>query len=160
LVNASRMGLIDLLTHMREYQRSNPPKELTMSDQITVRQLLDAMDALNAKYNTLSPEVRAQIYKGNFLLEAFDGCTEPLDRDIVITREVAQYLQRHTDAKPSADSVGKRLCSLPYMGEPKQWRCGETRYRGVIIRNHARWRNASGPDIMAHIAGDSDELLS
>jgi len=93
------------------------------------------------------------------LIGAFEEIAAPLDRDIVVTREVADHVRRHCVAKPSADRVGRMLCQAPFMGEPKQWRCGESRYRGVIIRNHARWRNASGPDIMAHISGDTDLLV-
>jgi hypothetical protein len=130
-----------------------------MNDQITVRQLLDAMDALSEKFKTLPRKAARRDHIPAELINAFNDKLGPFSRDVVVSREVAHFM-RHSNKHPSADTVGRWLCSDTFMGEPKAWRWGETRYRGAIIRNHARWRNASGPDIMAHIAGDSDELLS
>jgi hypothetical protein len=92
------------------------------------------------------------------LLTAFEERAEPLARDIVITREVGEYVRRHCVVKPSNDRIGRLLCSAPFDGLATQWRAGEARYRGVIIRNRARWNGATSADIMAHIAGDDADI--
>lgn len=94
------------------------------------------------------------------LTTAFEQLTAPLDRDIVVTADVADHMRRHCVVKPSADRVGKLLCREPFNGLARQWRVGEARYRGVVIRNHSRWMAAGGADIMNHISGDDLDLTA
>jgi hypothetical protein len=89
---------------------------------------------------------------------AFEECAEPLARDIVLTREVAEYVRRHSRVSPSSDRIGKLLCSAPFNGVAVKWRSGQGTYRGVVIRNHKRWNGASGAAMAAHIAGDDADI--
>ena len=90
---------------------------------------------------------------------AFEECAEPLSKDVVITREVGDYVRRHSAIKPSNDRIGKLLCSPPINGAAFKWRCGQSVYRGVIIRNHNFWRSSKGSEIMAHIAGEDVNIV-
>jgi hypothetical protein len=94
------------------------------------------------------------------LQTAFEQLTEPLSRDIVITQEVADFARRNSASKPSARRVGQMLCKPPFNGIAMQWRCGKARYRGVAIRDQARWAGATSVDIMAHIAGENEDLTA
>ena len=91
---------------------------------------------------------------------AFEEYAEPLAKDVVITREVSEYVRRNCIAKPTNDRIGKLLCSEAFGGLSHQWRVGNARFRGIIMRNHARWLPASGAEIMAHIAGEDEDLTS
>jgi hypothetical protein len=67
-------------------------------------------------------------------------------------------VRRHSAAKPSTDRIGKLLCSAPFNGVSVKFRSGRGTFRGVIIRNHARWRCATGANVAAHIAGDDADI--
>ena len=92
------------------------------------------------------------------LLTAFEQQTEPLDRDIVITQDVADYVRRNCVAKPNNDRIGKILCRPPFNGKRHQWRAGSGRYRGVVLRG--QWASTSGAEIMEYIAGNSVDLTA
>ena len=133
---------------------------------------------LHVPITTFSPNADAPKTKGRqemiessmpldleLLITAFEQRTQPLDRDVVITAEVGDYVRRNCIAKPSNDRVGKLLALPPFNGEQKRFRVGAGTYRGMILRNFAHWRNAGGAETMAHITGDDaplddrDELL-
>ena len=94
------------------------------------------------------------------LQTAFEEYAEPLARDVVITREVGDYVRRNCNMKPSNDRIGKLLCSPFFGGKAHQWRIDKARFRGVVIRNHHIWMNSSGAEIMAHIAGNDADLTA
>lgn len=74
-------------------------------------------------------------------------------RDVVLATEVTAWLHKACPSRPSMHRVGKLLARPPFNGQPIQFRVGESRYRGSVIRNHARWVGAPGKDIMGHIQG-------
>jgi len=75
-------------------------------------------------------------------------------KDVVMTLEVQQYLHRHCVARPSLTRIGQLLAKPPFNGQAKQFRDGEKRYRAVIVKNHDKWANAFGKDVLKHIRGD------
>lgn len=77
-------------------------------------------------------------------------------RDIVITSEVLAYVHKHSTMRPSATRIGKILCRAPFNGLAIQFRVGEKRFRGVIIRNHQKWNGLPGRELKDHIDGDDD----
>lgn len=99
------------------------------------------------------------------LITAFEERSEPLSKDVVITRDVADYVRRNCLAKPSNDRVGKILGAPPFNGTSKVYRVGESLYRTMVLRNKERWLSAYGKDVMKHMQGDDaplaevDELL-
>ena len=86
----------------------------------------------------------------------FEEQAEFFARDVVITSEVLRYVHKNSTVRPSATRIGKLLCKAPFFGAPIQFRVGEKRYRGVIIRNQKKWTGATGREIMDHIGGDDD----
>jgi Bifunctional DNA primase/polymerase, N-terminal/Family of unknown function (DUF5906)/Primase C terminal 2 (PriCT-2) len=92
------------------------------------------------------------------LQTAFEQCSEPLSRDIVITQEVTDYVRKHTIAKPSSKRVGRLLCMAPFSGKAVQFWVGKAKYRGVVIRNQGKWLGATGREIMTHIEGNDVDL--
>jgi len=62
--------------------------------------------------------------------------------------------------KPSAHRIGRLLCRPPFNGRAVQFRVGEAKYRGVIIRNAENWVGASGREIMAHISGEDVDITA
>lgn len=95
------------------------------------------------------------------LQTAWEQQTEPLNRDVVITNDVTEYVRKHSRSSPSSRRVGRVLCKSPFNGRAIQFKVGGTaRYRAVIIRNHARWAGASGADIFSHINGEDVDLAS
>jgi hypothetical protein len=94
------------------------------------------------------------------LITAFEQCSEPLNRDIVITSEVGDYVRKHCIAKPSNDRIGKLLALAPFNGVRKKFAVGPAWYRGIILRNHARWLSSNGKEIMEHISGNDVDLLA
>lgn len=108
-----------------------------------------------------SEMVEASITPDQELLEtAFEQCSEPLTKDVVITSEVGDYVRRHCQNKPSNKRVGRMLCRPPLNGVPIQFRIGTSRYRAVVIRNHQQWNGAVGTAIMAHISGNDVDLTA
>lgn len=77
-------------------------------------------------------------------------------RDIVIVSEVQAHVHKHSVARPSATRIGKVLAKAPFFGIALRFRVGDKFYRGVIIRNHDKWRPATGRMMMNHIQGDDD----
>jgi hypothetical protein len=94
----------------------------------------------------------------DMLRTAFEERSDPLRTDVVLTREVVEYLQRHSLSKPNAHRVGRMLSKEPYNGIAKQFRAGDSRFRAIIIRNHAQWDLASGAAILANINGDDVQI--
>jgi hypothetical protein len=94
----------------------------------------------------------------DMLRTAFEERSDPLRTDVVLTREVVEYLQRNSLAKPNAHRVGRILSKEPYNGIAKQFRSGEGKFRAIIIRNHIKWESANGHQIMAHINGDDAQI--
>lgn len=96
------------------------------------------------------------------LRTALEEIGEPLDKDVVITHRVAEFVQRRIRYNISVDKIGKMLTREPFNGVSKVYKVGKSTYRATIIRNHAQWVNASGSAIQAHIDGldDSIDLLS
>lgn len=100
-----------------------------------------------------------------YLITAFEQLSAPLNREVVITAEVGDDVRRHCRTQTSNDRIGRLLVGAPFNGQVHQWRVGQSRYRGVILRNIGYWRTAPGKVIMAHVGGDDaavaivDELL-
>lgn len=94
------------------------------------------------------------------LQTAWEQQSEPMDRDIVLTAEIAEYVRKHSISKPSNNRIGRLLCRPPFNGTPIQFRVGNSIYRGIVIRNQKNWAGATGRDIMAHISGEDVDLTS
>jgi hypothetical protein len=77
-------------------------------------------------------------------------------RDIVITSEVMAHVHKHSTMRPSANRIGKILTSPPISGTPVQFRVGNGRYRGFILRNRQKWEGSPGKVLMDHVNGDDD----
>ena len=92
------------------------------------------------------------------LVTAFEQRSEPLAKDVVITSEVGDYLRRNCPNRPNDDRVGKLLCKPPFNGTRIQFRVGESRYRGIVLRG--QWEGVPGKDIMAHINNEDVDLKS
>lgn len=92
------------------------------------------------------------------LVYAWEQCSAPLDRDIVITSEVTTYVCKNSVTKPSVSRVGKLLTKKPFNGTPTQFRVENRNYRAVILRNFAKWSGATGQAKMAHVVGDDEDL--
>lgn len=91
----------------------------------------------------------------------FEERAEFFTRDIVIIREVREYIHKHCVTRPTAQRVGRVLMKAPFFGKPIRFRVKEELYRAVIIRNHAQWEGMAGTEIMDHIQGeDSIDIMS
>lgn len=90
------------------------------------------------------------------LQTAFEERSEPLSKDVVIIRDVADFVRRHASVKPSNDRVGKLLAGPPFNGRPINFRVGQGTYRAIAIRGN--WVGVPGREIMAHINGDDVTL--
>jgi hypothetical protein len=88
---------------------------------------------------------------------AFEERSGLFARDVVLTAEVTAWLHKAASSRPSMGRVGKLLMRAPFNGHAIQIRAGESRYRGVIIRNHKKWLGTHGKLIMAHIQGLDDD---
>lgn len=88
---------------------------------------------------------------------AFEEHSGLFARDVVLATEVTAWLHKASAARPSMHRVGKLLTRSPFNGSAIQFRVGESRYRGTIIRNHERWESTSGRDIMNHIQGIDED---
>jgi hypothetical protein len=95
------------------------------------------------------------------LISAFEHRSEPLNRDVIITRDVTAWIAANSAMRPSSKSVGKRLCANPINGISIRFRAGTSVCRAIILRNRPRWIGAQGKDLAAHIEGsdDVDDLL-
>jgi hypothetical protein len=109
-------------------------------------------------------EARAQMVESSIpadfelLQTSWEQCSSPLDRDIVITQEVTDYVRKHSIAKPSSKRIGRLLCMPPFSGKAIQFWVGKAKYRGVVIRNQGKWLGATGRELMAHIDGNDVDL--
>lgn len=92
------------------------------------------------------------------LQAAFEEQSDLFARDVVLVPELTKWIHRHSPSRPSMHRVGRMLARGPFNGKGIQFRVGEQRYRGVIIRNHKVWACSSGKAIMDHIQGLTDEL--
>ena len=101
--------------------------------------------------NSLGPEADA-------IQTAMDQMVPPFDKDVVITSEAAEYVQKAVRSA-NARRVG-RIMVDQFGGEAIQWRAGPAKFRGCIMRNHGKWRFASGKDISDHISGDDVDLTA
>ena len=103
--------------------------------------------------------VDAAISSDTELLQmAFEQRSEPLARDVVLTSDVVQYIRKHCAMKPNAHRVTKLLGKAPIRGERIIFRAGSSIFRAVIIRDHDKWRGASGKNIFAHINGEDIDI--
>jgi hypothetical protein len=84
---------------------------------------------------------------------AFEERAGLFARDVVLVPEVTAWLHKATTTRPSMHRVGKILARSPFNGHSIQFRVGESRYRGVVIRKHGVWATANGKAIMDHIQG-------
>jgi hypothetical protein len=95
------------------------------------------------------------------LLElAFEERTGLFARDVVLTQQVKEFVHKHSPMKPSVHRIGKILCRAPFNGKSIQFRVGEGRYRGIVLRNKAQWTHASGQNIMSHIDGEDVDITA
>jgi hypothetical protein len=94
------------------------------------------------------------------LITKFEQRAHPLDRDVVITSDVAEYVCKHSVAKPSNVRIGMLLGGPPFNAARRKWKIDNAEYRGMVLRNQAKWLAASGTDIMAHINGETGVDLS
>jgi hypothetical protein len=101
--------------------------------------------------NSLGPEADA-------IQTAMEQMIAPFDRDIVITKDATDYVQK-TVRNANARRVGRILVDQ-FGGAAGLWKAGAAVFRGCILRNHAKWRTASGKDVMAHISGDDVDLTA
>lgn len=65
------------------------------------------------------------------LRTAFEEKSEPLAKDIVITREVGEHVRKHCVMKSNNDRIGKILCGVPFNGAAKIVQLGLSTYRCV-----------------------------
>lgn len=81
-------------------------------------------------------------------------------RDVVATGDVTTYLQK-TFRYATATHTGRILAKPPFNGKPRQVKDGLKNYRVIILRNHDKWMNAPGCEVMDHIEGeDSIDIMS
>ena len=92
------------------------------------------------------------------LATAWEQSSAPLDKDIVVVAEVADYVRRHSRAQPTNDRIGRILAGIPFNGIPKPFRVGAGLYRAIILRNHRQWLGASGKQIMAYLDGNDESI--
>ena len=124
-----------------------------------------ALDGFHASARAPETAARAEMVAASiasdeeFLQYAFDQCSEPLTKDIVLVNEVTEYVHKHCTSKPSMSRVGKILARR-FKGKADRFRLGNSLYSAVIIRNHARWDGAPGKDKMEHILGNDIDLQS
>lgn len=91
------------------------------------------------------------------LRTAFEERSGLFARDVVLVPEVMAFIHKNTPSRPSMHRIGKVLARPPFNGQPNRIRVGESRYHVVIIRNHQRWKNAYGKEVMAHMQGLDDD---
>jgi hypothetical protein len=98
------------------------------------------------------------------LIHLHEERSPPFDRDVVRSSDVQRYMQQNCTAKPTASRIGRILTRAPFNGVVKIFFAKGGTHRAIVLYNHARWKNATGPEIMAHIEGDDisveDPLLS
>ena len=94
------------------------------------------------------------------LVYAWEQCSAPLDRDVVLSNEVMTHVHKNSPVRPSASRIGRMLTKKPFNGKPIQFRVENRNYRGVILRNIEKWNGAPGADLMAHIMGDDEDLTA
>jgi len=88
----------------------------------------------------------------------FEERADFFDKDIVTVSDVQAHVHRHSIAKSSISRIGHVLAKSPFNGTAIRFRVKDALYRGIIVRNHAKWKGAPGPDIMAHIRGDNEDI--
>jgi hypothetical protein len=108
-----------------------------------------------AKQEMVSASMAAD---AELLQTLFEERAEFFSKDVVMVSEVQAHVHRHSVARPSLTRIGKVLAKPPFHGRALQFRVGNSRYRAVIVRNHARWGTAPGSELMAHVRGDNDSL--
>lgn len=92
------------------------------------------------------------------MANAFDERSGPFARDVVLIAEVLDWVRKQGGFKPSMHRIGKLLARAPFNGKAIRFRVGESRYHGVVIRNHVQWGGAYGKTIMDHIQGVTDDV--
>ncbi len=135
------------------------------ADKIPNRILVNgSSNAANTGPITKAPKTAAQneIVTANFnsdlelLTTLWKHRNPPFDRDVVLTREVTQYLRKQCALKPSATRVGKLLTGAPFNGKAIHFRAGAGSYRGIVLWNQHLWVGAPGREVMAHIEGNGN----
>lgn len=89
---------------------------------------------------------------------AFEERADVFGRDVVITKEAADYIRRNSQFKPSVTRIGRLLTRPPFNGKAIQFRMGDASYRAVVLRNHSQWVGVPGREIMAHINGEDVDI--
>jgi hypothetical protein len=98
----------------------------------------------------------AAAYDLELLIRHFEERSHPLDREVVITADVGDYIRKNCIAKPSNNRIGRLLQDPPFNGTPMQFRFGPGVYRAIAFDK--KWIGSPGKAIMAHIQGDSDPI--
>ena len=92
---------------------------------------------------------------------AFEEQADIFSKEVVLTAEVVRYVHRNCPARPTMHRIAGILTKAPYNGEAKQFRIGgDKRFRAMIVRNHDKWRHATGREVMAHIEGEDVDLMA
>jgi hypothetical protein len=120
----------------------------------------------SASAKALETDARRQMVESSkgadleLLTIAWEQQSAPLERDVVLTHEVADYVRKNCAAKPSSDRIGRMLCRPPFSGKSMQFRIKGSKYRGIALRNIERWIGAQGYDIMNEISGNNVDLTT
>ena len=92
------------------------------------------------------------------LIAAFEEKSEPLTKEVVLTREVGDYVRRHCQAKPSNIRIGRLLCAPPFNGKSKQYFTGKASYRAVTFND--KWLTRPGPEVISYLNGEDEDLTA
>jgi hypothetical protein len=92
------------------------------------------------------------------LKTAWEQASAPLDKDIVIVSEVAEYIRRNSRAQPANERIGKILASPMIGGQQRTVRMYKGTYSIVILRNHREWLCATGKAIEAYLDGTEESI--
>ena len=84
----------------------------------------------------------------------------PLNHEVVLVNEVADYARKHSISKPTDKRIGRMLCRAPFNGRQTQFHIGASIYRAITLKNHERWATATGKEIIEQISGNSVDLSS
>jgi hypothetical protein len=92
------------------------------------------------------------------LLTAFEECSEPLDRNVVVTAAVGNYVRSHCRAQPANDRIGKILSAAPFNGKAIKFRGhkGKGEFRGFALRGFPP--NAGAKAFRDHMNGEDMPL--
>lgn len=92
------------------------------------------------------------------LVNAFEERSGPFSRDVVLVAEIVDWVRKTSGFRPNMHRVGKLLSKAPFNGTNRRFRVGDSRYHGIIVRNHNLWESCPGKEIMDHIQGVTDDV--